>query len=62
LETRVSGLSKEHAGRVAIVELVGRKLGDQQESTRLPLVGISADVKGPENRIEVTVGGRRTRT
>jgi Family of unknown function (DUF5335) len=51
-------LSKEHEGRVVIVELVGRKLGDQPESTRLPLVGMSADVKGPEKRIEVTVGGR----
>ena len=29
--------SKEHEGRVAIVELVGRKLGDQPESTRLSL-------------------------
>jgi hypothetical protein len=44
------------------VELVGRKLGDQPESTRLPLVGMSADVKGPEKRIEVTVGDGRTRT
>jgi len=33
------------------VEVVGARLGDQEESTRLPLIGISAD-KGRQPRIE----------
>lgn len=47
--------SKQHEGWIANLEVVGRELGDQEESTRLPLVGISAD-KGPQPRIEVIVG------
>jgi osmotically-inducible protein OsmY len=50
--------SKKHDGWIVEVELLGSTLGDQQESNRLPLVGISADVKGREKRIEVIVGGR----
>jgi hypothetical protein len=50
--------SKEHQGWIATVELIGRDLGDQEEAGGLPLVGISADLKDGENRIEVTVGGR----
>ena len=49
--------SKQHAGWIANVEVLGRTLGDQAESTRLPLVGIAAD-KGPQPRLEVIVGGR----
>ena len=49
--------SKQHEGWIANVEVGGHKLGDQEESTRMPLVGISAD-KGRQPRIEVIVGGR----
>jgi hypothetical protein len=49
--------SKQHEGWIANVEAVDRRLGDQEESTRLPLVGISAD-KGRQPRIELIVGGR----
>jgi hypothetical protein len=50
--------SKRHAGWVVTMEVLGSDLGDQEESAVLPLVGISADVKDGENRIEVMVGGR----
>jgi hypothetical protein len=50
--------SKEHQGWIATVELIGLDIGDQEEAGSLPLVGISADLKDRENRIEVTVGGR----
>lgn len=38
--------------------MLGGKLGDQEKTERLPLVGISADLKGSKPRIEVMVGGR----
>lgn len=50
--------SKEHQGWIATVEVIGPEIGDQEEAAGLPLVGISADLKDAENRIEVTVGGR----
>jgi hypothetical protein len=52
------GFSRQHEGWIVTLELLAADIGDQDESTRLPLVGISADVKG-ENRIEISVGGRR---
>jgi hypothetical protein len=36
----------------------GYDIGDQEEVTRLPLVGISANLKDGENRIDIIVGGR----
>jgi len=53
----LDSFSKEHEGWIVNLEVVGAKLGDQEESTRLPLIGISAD-KGLQPRIEVIVGGR----
>jgi len=50
--------SRQHEGRIVTIELLASDIGDQDESTRLPLVGISADVKGGENRIDIIVGGR----
>ena len=38
--------------------MLGADIGDQLKTTRLPLVGISADVKGRVPRIDVIVGGR----
>ena len=55
----LDAFSKVHEGWIVELEVVGSDLGDQEESTRLPLVGIAADVKGGENRIGIIVGGRR---
>jgi uncharacterized protein DUF5335 len=50
--------SKNHEGWIVTLEVLGSDIGDQEEANRLPLVGISADVKAGENRIEIIVGGR----
>ena len=50
--------SKLHQGWIVTVEVLGSDLGDQEEANGLPLVGISADVKDRENRVEIMVGGR----
>ena len=50
--------SKQHENWIAYLEIVSADLGDQQESDKLPLVGISADLKAGQNRIAVMVGGR----
>ena len=50
--------SKEHQGWIVTLEVIGPDIGDQEESTRLPLVGICADVKDRESYIEIIVGGR----
>jgi hypothetical protein len=50
--------SKNHEGWVVTLEVVGIDIGDQREASGLPLVGISADLKAHENRIEIIVGGR----
>jgi hypothetical protein len=50
--------SKNHEGWIVTLEVLGSDLGDQEEASGLPLVGVSADVKAHENRIEIIVGGR----
>ena len=50
--------SKQHENWIVELEVVGRQLGDQEESSKLPLVGISADVKAGQSRVVVTLGGR----
>src|SRR5215813_1957463 len=50
--------SKSHEGWIVTLEILGSDLGDQEEASGLPLVGVSADVKARENRIEIIVGGR----
>jgi hypothetical protein len=50
--------SKGHQGWIVNWEVLGRTLGDQEKTARLPLVGISADLKGSKPRIDVMVGGR----
>ena len=50
--------SRDHEGWIVTLEVVGPDIGDQEEASGLPLVGISADVKDRENRIEIIVGGR----
>lgn len=48
--------SKQHAGWVIDLEVIGREIGDQQEVNDLPLVGITADAKGSEPGLEITAG------
>ncbi|HZF39158.1 MAG TPA: DUF5335 family protein [Blastocatellia bacterium] len=50
--------SKNHEGWIVTLEVIGSDIGDQEEASGLPLVGISADLKARENRIEIIVGGR----
>ena len=50
--------SKKHESWIVNWEVLGRDLGDQEKTSRLPLVGISADLKGRTPRIDVMVGGR----
>src|SRR5262245_56627074 len=50
--------SRNHEGWIVTLEVIGSDIGDQNEATGLPLVGISADVKARENRIDIIVGGR----
>ena len=49
--------SKQHEGWIVNWEVLGLDIGDQEKTTRLPLVGISADTKD-RPRIDVIVGGR----
>jgi Family of unknown function (DUF5335) len=50
--------SKNHEGWIVTMEVLGADIGDQEEVNNLPLVGISADLKARENRVEIIVGGR----
>lgn len=50
--------SKKHEGWIVTVGVLSTDLGDQEEVNGLPLVGISADVKDRENRIEIIAGGK----
>ena len=50
--------SKNHENWIVTLEVLGPDIGDQEEVSGLPLVGVSADVKARENRIEIIVGGR----
>jgi hypothetical protein len=50
--------SKNHEGWIVTLEVIGSDIGDQDEANGLPLVGISADVKARENRIDIMVGGK----
>ena len=50
--------SKQHEGWIVTWEVLGSDIGDQEKTKRLPLVGITTDVKGDKPRIDVMVGGR----
>jgi len=50
--------SKKHEGWIVTLEVIGSDIGDQDEVNGLPLVGISADVKARENRINFILGGK----
>jgi hypothetical protein len=53
-----NNFSKQHQGWLSTLEIIGDDIGDQEEASGLPLVGISADLKDNANRIEVILGGR----
>ena len=57
--TFLNDLSKTHHGYEASIEIVGRDLGDQQETEWLPFSGISYD--SHHHQIIVTVGGTSSR-
>jgi hypothetical protein len=50
--------SKQHENWIVILEVLGQDIGEQPESTRLPLIGISADLKSAPPTIAIIVGGR----
>jgi len=50
--------SKEHEKWIVTVEILGRDIGEQPESSRLPLLGISAEVKPAKTNIEIIAGHR----
>lgn len=54
----LDAFSTQHAGWIAMLEVVGAEIGDQEVANGLPLVGIAADVKDGENRIAIILGGR----
>jgi hypothetical protein len=54
----LDAFSTQHAGWIVTVEVLGSEIGDQQEASGLPLVGIGADTKDGESRIEIMLGGR----
>jgi len=50
--------SREHENWIVNWEVLNEKLGDQEKTSRLPLVGISAELKGSRPRINLMTGGR----
>jgi hypothetical protein len=52
--------SKRHQGWIVTVEEAGSDIGEQEEATLLPFVGITADVKDGENRIAIVIGGQKS--
>jgi hypothetical protein len=51
--------SKAHQGWLVTLEVIGAAIGDQKEADGQPLIGIGADVKDGERRVNVSLGGRR---
>ncbi len=47
--------SLRHEGWIVSVEIIGRDIGDQEQA-RKPLAGVTADVKDPIPRIEISLG------
>lgn len=50
--------SKKHEAWIVNWEVLGRDIGDQEKTNRLPLVGITVDVKARRPSIDIIVGGR----
>lgn len=50
--------SRNHEGWIVSLDVLAPSLGAQEEVAGLPLVGITADVKGRRSRVEIILGGR----
>ncbi len=50
--------TRRHAGWIVDLEVLGANLGEQFESTMLPLVAVAADVRARVPSIEIALGGR----
>jgi hypothetical protein len=55
----LDAFSKQHQGWIVTLEVVGAEIGGQEEADGLPLIGIGADVKDGERRVNISLGGRR---
>jgi hypothetical protein len=52
--------SRRHEGWLATVEVLGEEVGAQTEARELPLVGVSAELKGGEDdAVSIILGGAR---
>jgi hypothetical protein len=54
----LDGFSTRHDGWQVTVEVLGSDIGAQVEVRNLPLRGVSADVKGRLDRLEISAGTR----
>lgn len=50
--------SRRHRGWIVTLQESGGDIGIQEETFRLPLVAITADLKDHENRLAVILGGK----
>jgi hypothetical protein len=50
--------SKKHEGWIVTMEVLGQDLGDQEQTATMKLIGVSADVKDRESRVEIIAGDR----
>ena len=48
--------SRQHEGWRVTVEVLGQEIGAQAEARELPLRGVTAELNGGEERIEIMVG------
>jgi hypothetical protein len=48
--------SRQHEGWLSTIEVLGPDVGAQVETRERPLVGITADLKGPEDTISIMIG------
>ena len=49
--------SRQHEGWLATVEVLGQEIGAQEEAHELPLVGVTADLKGSDaDAVSIIVG------
>lgn len=57
----LDSFSRQHEGWLVTVEVLGAEIGAQVEAQELPLVGITAELKGgDEDAITIILGGQST--
>ena len=54
----MDGFSRQHEGWLVTVEVLGSEVGAQVEAQGLPLRGVTAELKGGEDTISITIGGK----